>query len=383
MRILSLKRSTLALIAVVLPLLFLFIYVAFRSGPLAPTAVTVTTVESRALTPALFGIGTVQARYTYKIGSTFAGRLKRLDVHVGDTVNAGQVLGEIDPVDMDERITAQQAAVKSSQAVFAQAQARLDFAQTQASRYEQLLAAQGISEESTAAKRQELAIANAALAAAREDTLRIRADLEALRTLRGNLRLVAPAAGVVIAREAEPGTTVVAGQSVVEVVDPMSVWIDTRFDQVSADGLRAGLPAQISLRSRQSQALSGRLMRIEPRADAVTEETLAKVVFVAQPTALLPLGELAEVTVQLGDLPAAPTIPNAALRTVNGQRGVWKLSDGDLVFAPITLGGSDLEGHVQVLKGVKAGERVIVYSDKILSSRSRIHIVETLTRGAP
>ena len=383
MKILSLKRSTVALIAVVLPLLFLFIYVAFRSGPLAPTAVTVTTVESRALTPALFGIGTVQARYTYKIGSTFAGRLKRLDVHVGDTVNAGQVLGEIDPVDMDERITAQQAAVKSSQAVFAQAQARLDFAQTQASRYEQLLAAQGISEESTAAKRQELAIANAALAAAREDTLRIRADLEALRTLRGNLRLVAPAAGVVIAREAEPGTTVVAGQSVVEVVDPMSVWIDTRFDQVSADGLRAGLPAQISLRSRQSQALSGRLMRIEPRADAVTEETLAKVVFVAQPTALLPLGELAEVTVQLGDLPAAPTIPNAALRTVNGQRGVWKLSDGDLVFAPITLGGSDLEGHVQVLKGVKAGERVIVYSDKILSSRSRIHIVETLTRGAP
>ncbi len=106
MKILSLKRSTLALIAVVLPLLFLFIYVAFRSGPLAPTAVTVTTVESRALTPALFGIGTVQARYTYKIGSTFAGRLKRLDVHVGDTVNAGQVLGEIDPVDMDERITA-------------------------------------------------------------------------------------------------------------------------------------------------------------------------------------------------------------------------------------------------------------------------------------
>ena len=383
MKILSLKRSTLALIAVVLPLLFLFIYVAFRSGPLAPTAVTVTTVESRALTPALFGIGTVQARYTYKIGSTFAGRLKRLDVHVGDTVNAGQVLGEIDPVDMDERITAQQAAVKSSQAAFAQAQARLAFAQTQASRYEQLLAAQGISEESTAVKRQELTIANAALAAAREDTLRIRADLEALRTLRGNLRLVAPAAGVVIAREAEPGTTVVAGQSVVEVVDPMSVWIDTRFDQVSADGLRAGLPAQISLRSRQSQALSGRLMRIEPRADAVTEETLAKVVFVAQPTALLPLGELAEVTVQLGDLPAAPTIPNAALRTVNGQRGVWKLSDGDLVFAPITLGGSDLEGHVQVLKGVKAGERVIVYSDKILSSRSRIHIVETLTRGAP
>ena len=98
MKKLPLQGRTLALLAVIIPLLVLFIYVGLRSGPLAPVAVTVASVESRAITPALFGIGTVEARYTYKIGPTFAGRVKRLEVHVGDQVKAGQVLGEMEQI---------------------------------------------------------------------------------------------------------------------------------------------------------------------------------------------------------------------------------------------------------------------------------------------
>lgn len=378
-----LQRRTLMLIAVIAPLLALFIYVAARSGPLAPIEVTVSTVESRTLAPNLFGIGTVQARYTYKIGPTLAGRVKQLNVHVGDAVKAGQVLGEMDAVDLDDRITAQQAAIKSAEAALKQAAAKQAFAQTQANRYEQLFAVRGTSEESTDTKRQELLVANAALTAAREDADRLRAELEALRAQRDNLRLVAPVAGLITVRDADPGTTVVAGQAVVEVIDPTGLWIDTRFDQISADGLAAGLPARITLRSRQSQVLAGRVMRIEPRADAVTEETLAKIIFDTPPTPLPPLGELAEITVQLGELPAAPTILNASLRTFNGKRGAWKLVNGDLAFVPLTLGRADLEGNVQVLEGLAAGERVVVYSDKILSAKSRIHIVERLAGVAP
>lgn len=378
-----LQRRTLMLIAVIVPLLLLFIYVATRSGPLAPTEITVSTVESRTVAPDLFGIGTVQARYTYKIGPTFAGRVKRLDVHVGDSVKAGQVLGEMDAVDLDERINAQQAAINSSEAALQQALAKQDFAQTQANRYEKLLTVRGTSEENVATKRQELAITNSALTAARQDAARLRAELEGLRAQRRDLRLVAPVAGLVVSRDADPGTTVVAGQAVVEVIDPNILWIDTRFDQISADGLAADLPARITLRSRQSQILSGRVLRIEPRADAVTEESLAKIIFDTPPTPLPPLGELAEITVQLGELPAAPTISNAALRTINGQRGVWKLVDGDLIFVPLTLGRADLEGNVQVLKGLTAGERVVVYSDKTLGAKSRVHIVERLAGVSP
>lgn len=378
-----LQRRTLMLIAVIAPLLILFIYVVVRSGPLAPVEVTVSTVESRTITPALFGIGTVQTRYTYKIGPTFAGRVKRLDVHVGDAVKAGQVLGEMDAVDLDDRIKAQQAAIKSSGAALQQMEAKQVFAQTQATRYEQLLEARGTSEENVAAKRQDLAVANAVMTATREDAVRLRAELEALRAQRGNLRLVAPVAGLVTARDADPGTTVVAGQAVVEVIDPASLWIDTRFDQISADGLAAGLAVKITLRSRQTQSLTGRVLRIEPRADAVTEEILAKIVFDTLPAPLPPLGELAEVIVQLGKLPATPIIPNAAIRTVGGQRGTWRLVDGGLAFAPLSLGRSDLEGRVQVLKGVTAGDQVIVYSEKALSAKSRIHVVERLAGVSP
>jgi len=383
MKLPTLQRRTLALIAVIVPLLALFVYVALRSGPLAPVAVTVANVEARPIAPALFGIGTVQVRYTYDIGPTVAGRVKRIEVHVGDRVKAGQVLGEMDPVDLDERIRAQQAALKAAEAALAQAGAKQIYAQTQARRYEQLLAARGTSEEMVATKRQELAVADAALAAAHEDLSRIRADLDALRTQRGNLKLVAPASGLVVARNADPGTTVVAGQAVVEVIDPNSLWIDTRFDQISAEGLAAGLPAQIRLRSRQSQLLPGRVLRVEPRADAVTEETLAKVIFDQVPQPLPPIGELAEVTVDLPALPAHPVIPNAAIREVDGQRGVWLLRDDGLHFVPVKLGRSDLDGRVQVLGGLQAGERLVVYSEKALTAHSRIHVVERIPGVAP
>jgi multidrug efflux pump subunit AcrA (membrane-fusion protein) len=65
-------------------------------------------VEAHSLSPSLFGIGTVEAQYTYKIGPTFAGRVNRLNVNVGDQIKTGQELGRMDPIDLDERIHAQE-----------------------------------------------------------------------------------------------------------------------------------------------------------------------------------------------------------------------------------------------------------------------------------
>ncbi len=383
MKLFSINGRALALLAVVVPLVALLAYVALRSGPLAPVAITVTTVESRALTPALFGIGTVEARYTYKIGPTLAGRVQRLDVQVGDVVQAEQVLGEMDPVDLNDRIRSAEAALKRSEAALKEAQARQVYAQTQARRYEQLLAAHSTSEEALANKRQEEQIANAALAGAREEITRLRAEMAALEAQKTNLRLMAPAEGLVVSRDVDPGTTVVAGQAVVEVISPDSVWINTRFDQVSAAGLVAGLPASIVLRSRSGEGLAGRVLRVEPLADAVTEETLAKLSFDQLPKPLPPLGELAEVTVTLPAQPSAPVIANAALRQVNNQLGVWQIDQDQLRFTPVTLGVADLEGYVQVRSGLKVGDQIVVYSENTLSTRSRVHVVERLPGVAP
>lgn len=382
MKIQPLQRRTLALVAVVVPLAALLVYVVFRSGPLAPVAVAETRVESRAIRPALFGIGTVEARYTYRIGPTLAGRVKRLDVHVGDRVQARQVLGEMDPVDLDDRVRSQEAALKRADAVMREAAARQTYAEGQARRYEQLFNARSASEEVLTTKRQELQVAEAAFAAAREDQARVRSDLEALRAQRGNLQLVAPVGGIVTARDADPGTTVVAGQAVVEVIDPASLWINVRFDQVSASGLDAGLPARVLLRSRNGRILKGRLLRVEPKADAVTEETLAKVTFDDLPVPLPPIGELAEVTVDLPSLPAAPVIPNAAVQRQGDRIGVWRIADGGPSFVPVKLGRADLDGHVQVIEGLRHGDRIVAYSEKALGPRSRIRIVDHVPGAA-
>ncbi|HRP95717.1 MAG TPA: efflux RND transporter periplasmic adaptor subunit [Rhodocyclaceae bacterium] len=376
MKRMAIQSRTLALLAVITPLLALFVYVALRSGPLAPVAVTVAHVESRPLTPALFGIGTVEARYTYKIGPTFAGRVKRLDVHVGDRVTAGQVLAEMDPIDLDDRVRSQESALKLTEATLREAAARQAYAESQARRYEQLFAVRSTSEEMLTTKRQELQITDAALSAARENLARARSDLEAVVAQRSNLRLIAPVDGVVAVRDADPGTTIVAGQAVVEVIDPKSLWINVRFDQISASGLVSDLAARIALRSRSDELLRGRVLRVELMADAVTEETLAKVVFDHVPEPFPPIGELAEVTVDLAEISAMPAIPNAAVRREGETLGVWQIVDGGLQFTPVKLGVSDLDGWVQVRDGLEDGDRIVMYSENELSPRSRIHIVE-------
>jgi HlyD family secretion protein len=378
MKIIPFQGRTLALIGVVMPLLVLFVYVALRSGPLAPVAVTVSTVEARPISPSLFGVGTVEARFTYRIGPTVAGRVKQLGVHVGDRVRAGQLLGEMDPVDLDDRIRAQKAALKRAEAVLHEAEARQSHAQSLARRYEQLLAARMTSEETATTKKQDLKIANAGLSAAREDLARIQDDGAAVLAQRNNMRLVSPVDGLVVARDADPGSTVVAGQSVVEVIDPQSLWIHVRFDQISATGLTAGLPAKIALRSRNGQGLKGRVLRVEPLADAVTEETLAKVVFDNLPDQLPPIGELAEVTVTLPKLPAMPVVSNAAIRTVDDQLGVWQVQDRGVRFVAVKLGTGDLDGQMQIRDGLNIGDQVVIYSEKALSKRSRLDIVEQI-----
>ena len=374
------SRRTLVLILILAGLAGLLLQVALRSGPLAPVPVTETTVAEHALQPALFGVGTVEARYTYRIGPTAAGRLKRLVVEVNDAVQAGDVLGEMDPVDLDQRIRAQSAAIRRAEAALAEAEARQVYARQQSRRYAQLPDA--TSAEMRATKKQDAQIAHAGQAAAHEELARTRADLEALHALRANLRLLAPVAGIVTLRAAEPGSTVIAGETVVEMIDPARLWVNVRFDQLSATGLAAGLPAHVELRSRNAEVLAGQVLRIEPKADAVTEELLAKVVFDAVPAPLPSLGELAEVTVDLPALPATPVVPNAALHRDGTQTGVWRITAEGLQFVAVRTGRSDLDGQVQVLDGLAAGDRIVAYSTRPLDARSRIQVVRQIP-GVP
>lgn len=371
-------------------------YVVMRSGPLAPTRVTVTQATVGSLSPSLFGIGTVEARRAYLIGPTTAGRVSKVLVDVGDTVQAGQLLAEMDPVDLDERASALDASIARAASVVAavqaqrqDAQARSELAGITARRYVELGAQNFMSAGAVEAKQQEQASADAAMAAAdanvsaaRQDTQRLAAERAGLRQQRDNVRLLAPASGVVISRDAEAGSTVVAGQAVLRLIEPASLWIRVRLDQGRSAGLVAGLPASIVLRSNPSTRLTGKVARVEATSDSITEERVALVSLDSLPTGLT-TGELAEVTLTLPATAQAVLLPNPALQRQADKVGVWRIEGGKPSFTPVRVGPASLDGQVQVLDGIKAGDEVVVYSEKALTAGSRIKVVDQLAGSKP
>jgi len=371
-------------------------YVVMRSGPLAPTRVTVTQARVGSLSPSLFGIGTVEARRAYLIGPTAAGRVGKVLVDVGDTVRAGQLLAEMDPLDLDERAAALEASAARAASVVAAAQAqrrdalaRSELAAITARRYVELGEQKFMSAGAVEAKQQEqasaaaaVAAADANVAAARQDSQRLAAERAGLRQQRDNVRLLAPADGVVISRDAEAGSTVVAGQAVLRVIEPASLWIRVRLDQGRSAGLVAGLPASIVLRSNPSARLTGKVARVEATSDSITEERVALVSLDTLPRGLS-TGELAEVTLALPATPAAVLVPNPALQRQADRVGVWRVDGGKPRFAAVRIGQASLEGQVQVLEGLQAGDEVVVYSERAITAGSRIKVVDQLAGSAP
>ena len=358
-----------------------FIWVLLSSGPLAKIRIVVSEVQEQRLEPSLFGIGTVQARNTYRVASNTLGRAVSLNVDVGDTVAAGDILGSIDVVDLDEKINAQAALIKRNQAQLKEAQARSDYTGKLAERYRKLLSSRSVSEEVEANKQHEWTLARSQVQSASSELARAQAELLALQAMNDDRYLRAPAAGLIIARHIDPGATVLAGQTVFELIDPQQLWVDVRFDQAGSMLLAEQQPAQIILRSQELQPHSGNVARLEWLADAVTEERRAKVMFTQQPDPAPSIGELAEVTVQLPQLASTPVISNAAIIRQNGSLGVWLLDNQQPLFQPVNIGRSDLAGNVQVLSGLSAGQQVVLYSSKALTANSRIkqvkHLVDT------
>lgn len=377
-------------------------FVALRTGPLAPVKVTVTSVQEGKLNPAIFGIGTVEARRSWMVGPTVAGRVLSVRVDVGDTVKAGQLLAEMDPVDLDQRLAALDAALArasstqaAAQAQVADATARREVAALNAKRNQDLAAQNFISPGALESRLQEKASADAALQAAQanlsgtaQDITRQKAERAALQQQRGNVRLLAPADGVVTSRDAEAGSTVVAGQPVLRLIDPASLWVRLRVDQGRSAGLAPGLKARIVLRSQPHAPLQGQVARVELLADAVTEERIAQIAFAAAsapaaaPAVAASVGELAEVELQLPETASSLLLPNASIQRLQGQTGVWRLLEGKPAFTPVRLGVSSLDGRVQVLDGLKAGDSVVVYSQKALTEGARVQVVDALVKSA-
>lgn len=377
----------------VLAVLFIaaFGWIVANQGPLAAVKVTLDAAKETRLERSLFGIATMEARRSYNIGPTLAGRVARVLVDQGDAVKAGQLLAEMEPVDLDARLAAGAASaaaaaqrVQSAEAALAEAGSRARLAQASADRYADLRRKNFVSREAADAKLHEAAAAqaarsaaSAALSAAKEDVRRAQSELAGTGMSRAHLRLISPVDGIVTARLAEPGSTVVSGQAVVQVIDPASLWLRVRIDQGRSSGLAVGLPAGIMLRSRPGEQFAGRVERVDWVGDAVTEERIANVVFDSVPRGIA-IGELAEVTLRLPAIEKALAIPAAALHRRGNQSSVWQPDDGKARFVPISAGAISSDGYVEIRQGLGAGDVVIVHSAKALADGARIKPVDAL-----
>ena len=364
-------------------------WLLYSKGPLGPPKVTVTAVQQQSFKAGVFGIGTVDARLTYAIGPTQAGRVFKVFADQGDKVAAGKVLGEMDPVDLEQKVIGAAASVAKARSSLLAAEAlvrdtasRRTLARTSAERYNALFKADALSREIVDVKNNEANAAQsahesaqAAAEAARGEVARANADYAALISQRNNLQLVSPVDGLVVARDAEPGATVVAGQSVFRLIDPATLWIRTRIDQGRFQGIAVGQPAMIVLRSRPDKQLAGKVVRLEVQADSVTEERFVNVAFNEAP-GVLPLGELAEVTIDLPPVANALVVPAAAVKKQGKQNGVWLLEGNTLRFQPVEIGAQSLDGKIQILKGISLQDNVVVYSQQLLSDGMKVRAVK-------
>ncbi len=383
------NRKLMAGVAGLALLVAAMLWLAFNRGPLAPVQVQMEVVREMILSPSVFGVGTVEARRSYAIGPTQAGRVRRVLVDHGDSVKAGQLLAEMEPVDLEQRLSSASAAqqrvqqtVLVAEAQLREAQSRHQVASANAARFQELAQKNFVSREAVEIRNNEASVtkagiesAQAALHGARNDVERAAHDRNAAAQQLANLRLTAPVDGLVVAREAEPGSTVVAGQAVVRVIDPDSVWVRARIDQSRAAGLVPGLLADVVLRSSQSSKVAGIVARVEIQSDTVTEEQVVAVSFAAPQR--ISLGELAEVTIHYEKRAPGLAVPSAAVKRVGDQRGVWQIGDGKARFRVLKTGIQTLDGMTEVIEGLAAGDSVIVYSSSPLRDGVKVVIGKT------
>jgi HlyD family secretion protein len=390
------SKLKIRLIALGLFIAGIFAWVVTTQGPLAAVKVTLGKASIGSLSNGVFGVGVLEARRSYNLAPTLTSRVSRVLVDQGDHVRVGQLLAEMDAVDLDDRVTSSQQAAERSQyairvaeAQLAEAQSRVKTANAAYIRLAELREGGYVSQEMLDAKLHEknaalaaVASATASLASAQLDQVRTRSDASGIGKLRAQTRLLSPVNGIVTSRLVEPGVTVVAGQAVIQVIDPASLWVKTRIDQKQAGLVRAGQPAEIVLRSQPQTVLQGSVKRVEQIGDAITEERLVDVVFTAA-TVPAVVGELAEVTIKLPQLELALSIPSAALKQQDKQQGVWVVQGGKVQFKPVQAGLSTLEGRTQIVSGLAEGDELVVYSQQALHAGMKVKVVPELVKAKP
>ena len=189
------------------------------------------------------------------------------------------------------------------------------------------------------------------------------------RQITQNVRLVAPAAGFIVLRDATPGQRISRGDELFQIAGLDRVWILADVFENEASFFRPGVEAAVRLPGRD-KPLRAVMSRVLPVFDSVTR-TLKVRLEADNPGYALRPGMFADVELTLR-LEAAVTVPAEAVLQ-SGRRAVVFVERSDGIFEPRAIEpGWRLGGRVEIVAGLEAGERIALDGTFLLDSESRL-----------
>lgn len=330
------------------------------AGPAAPPpadkpVVVVARAVAAPATSELLLPGTIQAWQETPINARTDGYVKRWHADIGDAVQTGQVLVELDAPEIDQALAAARAAR-------AQARANLDIARTTYTRWKTLVEKKTVPE-------QELDERHATFEARKADLLAADAEVARLNELSGFKRVTAPFDGIVTHRGVEVGALIDAGSAasreMYRIAEIRRLRIRVGVPQTNLRAIARDMPAMVLVAEFPGRRFAGKVSRTAGAIDPATRTLLTEVELPNADATLLP-GLYAQVRFELPFASETVLVPTNAVR-VDAYGAHVATVDGaqQVKIAKVEL-GRNLGTQVEVLHGLVPDTVVILNPSDLL-----------------
>jgi RND family efflux transporter MFP subunit len=345
-----------------------------------PMTVEVAATSRADVSQALTVVGNLIGEQTVAIVPKAAGRLENVYVKLGDRVARGQRIAKIEDREILEQVKQAEAAFEVARATIRQREADLKFAETNLTRSRELFGRQLLPKQTLddADARYQAAVAQLELA--RAQLTQSQARLDELRITLAHTVIPSPVNGYVARRSADPGAYVSQNAPVADVVDISLVRLVANVVEKDLRQIEAGEPAKVEVDAFPGETFSGRVARVAPVLDPATRTAQIEVEIPNSSHRLKP-GMYARVTLTIAQRAKALTVPTNSLVQIEGRRGVFVAGGNTASFRAVEIGIEDV-AHIEILNGLKDGDRVVTTGAAALQDGDRIVIAGQGPGGA-
>jgi macrolide-specific efflux system membrane fusion protein len=289
-------------------------------------------------------LGNLQPKTYVDVGAQVSGQLMKINVAIGQKVNRGDLLAEIDPTLAEAKVSADTAALANLQAQLVDKRAQLGLAQKQLRRQRNMMKDNATSEDALQVAATAVLSDQAQIAALEAQAKEAQSTLSADQTSLGYTKIYAPMPGTVVSLTAQQGQTLNATQTtpiILRIADLATMTVWTQVSEADVPRLKLGMDAYFTTLGDQDKKWRGKLLQILPTPDVVNNVVLYPALFeVDNPDGQLMTQMSAQVFFVVASAKNAVTVPVAALHRP-GAHAAKDEPDPDMVDAPEPTAGTD------------------------------------------